>query len=389
VEICPKEKCTGCGACYQKCPFNAITMKEDEEGFLVPIIDEKKCKKCNLCQKTCPNNKKIEKKESQKAYYFINNNSQKLKNSTSGGIFIELAESIIENNGIVFGCEINKNNEVIHSYTKNKEDLKKYQGSKYVQSNILETYKKAEEFLKQNKQVLYTGTPCQIMGLKSYLGKEYDNLITLDVVCHGVPSQLIFKKYIIKLEKKYSSQITNIKFRTKLKKGSFYTLAFNLKNKKNKQIIIPHPNLSSYYYGFLKNYTLRNSCYDCQYSNINRISDITLGDFWGAKKIHPNVESQNGISLILMNTEKGENFIKNIKIYNLMVETNIKLAAKENHNLLKSSIKNSAVRDNIYIDLNEKGYDYIEKKYLTPKYKILYYIKSLIPQNFKSKFTKK
>lgn len=196
IQIKDKSKCCGCMACVQKCPKQCITMKEDEEGFLYPHVDESLCVSCNLCEKVCPVINQTANNEPIKVYAATNNNKEILKQSSSGGIFSLIAEKILDENGVVFGAAFNDKWEVCHTYIEKKEDLCKLRGSKYVQSWVGSTYKDAESFLKQNRKVLYSGTPCQIAGLKKYLRKDYEHLICVDIICHGSPSPGIWKSYL-------------------------------------------------------------------------------------------------------------------------------------------------------------------------------------------------
>ena len=282
----PTKNCTGCSACLQKCPKQCISMIANEEGFLYPVIDEKKCINCGLCTKVCPQLKKIKEESTEypKAYAMRNKNTEELKQSSSGGIFKVLANYVLENDGVVFGVAYDENLNVNHIKVKDKEKLKLLQGSKYVQSNINNTYKEAEKELKKNKIVLFSGTPCQIAGLNSFLMKYYDNLITCDLVCHGVPSQKLFKKYIEFLSEKFKSKVVKYNFRSKNKKG--WGLVSQVETKDGK-IRFVEPDFDPYYSNFLSSNTYRESCYKCYYSNCNRVSNITLADYWGINRIHP------------------------------------------------------------------------------------------------------
>lgn len=212
-ETLKKKDCNGCGLCSLKCPKKAITMIEDNEGFVYPVIDKSKCINCNICKNICPNheynlNNKI------KAYAAINKNKEDLSNSSSGGMFVLLAKYVLKNNGVVFGVKYDKNLIAVHSYTLNEDELIDFQGSKYVRSDLKNSFVEVKEMLK-DKMVLFTGTPCQCQALRSFLGKDYTNLLTCDIICHSNPSPKVFKLYKEYLERKYSKRIKNIYFRTK------------------------------------------------------------------------------------------------------------------------------------------------------------------------------
>ena len=276
LEIENKEKCSGCHACYSVCPTKAIEMVKDEKGFKYPVIDQPKCVNCHLCEKTCPIiNKKIVDNEP-KAYSCYNKNNEVRSKSSSGGIFTLIASKILEKNGVVFGASFNNKFMVEHIYVEKEEELYKIRGSKYLQSIIGDSYKQAKKFLEEGRYVLFTGTPCQIEGLLSYLNKDYENLITQDIICHGVPSPKVWNKYLEYREKEDGEIPLEINFRSKENGWKNYNLKFRYNGHEYKN----NQNTDKYMQAFLKNVSLRESCYNCSFKKINRLSDITLADFW-------------------------------------------------------------------------------------------------------------
>ena len=226
LEIINKSNCCGCHACYNACPQNAIIMRKDELGFRYPVIDQEKCIECGLCKKVCPvlNKKKINNQPI--AYACINKNDNVRRESSSGGIFTLIAEKILDLNGVVFGAQFDEKLNVSHAYVENKEDLYKLRKSKYVQSDIKDSYKKAKEFLDDDRFVLFTGTPCQVEGLYSYLRKDYNKLYTQDIICHGVPSPAVWKKYKEDVEKQKHMKVVNMNFRDKSNGWMLYFLKY-------------------------------------------------------------------------------------------------------------------------------------------------------------------
>lgn len=380
--ICDSELCTGCGACYNICPKEAINMQENEEGFLYPKIDEKKCVNCNLCEKTCP----VSRKENlsnikSEVYAAINKDGNILMKSSSGGLFSVLAEETINKGGYVYGSIFDEQLNVIHTCVNSKKKLEKLRGSKYVQSNVGDTFKTVKKQLESGQKVLYSGTPCQIAGLKAYLNKEYENLITVDLICHGVPSQKFFNKYIKHISK--GKEIKAFKFRNKDKNDcNIMILSYQIGKKKKE---IRNPQLDPYYNAFLSQKNYRESCYQCKYANLNRVGDFTLGDFWGVEKYHKKFNNDYGVSVILINTKKAKYFFEeNIKNRIIYEKTNIEYVKVKNQNLNAPS-QRPQERDNIYTDLNKYGFKYITKKYLRPKNYIIIKLKSFIPIKIKNK----
>ena len=383
IELLDKKECCGCGSCMQKCPKNAIRMVEDREGFFYPVIDKKLCIMCGICSKVCPQLKEVKKKKENnypKAFAVYNKNKDELIKSSSGGVFSAIANYVLENNGIVFGAAYNDELDVMHIKIKDKKELNKIRGSKYVQSNINITYKETEEELKKGKLVLFTGTPCQVAGLNSFLIKNYNNLITCDLVCHGVPSQKLFHKYLNYLSEKFGSKVVSYDFRSKAKKG--WGLISKIKTADGK-IRYREPDFDPYYSNFLESNTYRENCYKCHYANYNRCSNITLADYWGIDDVHSEFSNKSGNSLILINNTKGEEVFNKIKDNLQCISTDLDIAARYNKNLIEPS-KRSSKRDKIYLNIDK----FSTKKYITknlaPKITIKKILRNIIPTKIKN-----
>lgn len=297
-----KEICTGCAACASICPQSCIHMEEDKEGFLQPKIDNKRCIKCHKCEKTCPilNKETVRNDVETKAYAAINKDETIRAKSSSGGVFHALARWTIEHGGVVFGARFDENWEVMHDYSETLEGVIPFMGSKYVQSRIGDSYKQAESFLEHDRWVLFSGTPCQLGGLRSYLGKEYERLIQVDLICHGVPSPSVWRSYLTDFVR--DGDILSISFRDK-KEG---WLHFQNVTTTTTTTIREHQMENPYFRGFLKNVYLRKSCYSCQFRTYQRNSDITLGDYWGVNKLCSEMFDDKGTSIVFTHTTKGE-----------------------------------------------------------------------------------
>jgi len=326
MQICKKNECTGCGACYNVCPKKCIELKEDEEGVIRPDINEEKCIHCNICVKTCPENNKIEFYTPTKVYAAWSLDDDIRKQSSSGGIAYEIYKYIVSNGGLAVGTKFNENMILEHTIANNLEEIQSFKGSKYVQSSIGDIYNKIKQNLKLNKKVVFVGTPCQVSGLKSFV-KNIDtkNLITIDLVCHGVPPIKYFKDYLKYLE--IDLNIDNVSFRG--------INNWNFTAYKNNDIIYKKHNKEDLYYkSFLKGLFYRPNCYQCKYARRERIADITLGDFWGiGKNIEFNYDIKDGVSLILVNTAKGNDLIEEIKSKLFIEERTIEEACLENKQL--------------------------------------------------------
>ena len=337
IEIIKKSQCSGCHACASVCPKNCITMAKDEEGFLYPKAESSECIECGLCKKICPilNPLECEKSEKDIVAYAAMNKAEDIRlKSSSGGVFTALATAVLQKGGVVFGAAFNEEFEVVHKFVETVEVFQDFRGSKYVQSTIGDTYKQAERFLKQDRWVLFTGTPCQIGGLLAFLKKSYQNLITQDIICHGVPSPLVWEKYIKHRQARANgAQIRKINFRAKDRGWKQYSVKFLFKNDTEyRQTVGKDP----YMQVFLKDLCLRPSCYDCAFRTKIRQSDITLADFWGVQHILPEMDDDKGTSLIFVNSEKGRVLFESIKKNLAYKEVDSKKAIVYNLSMIKS-----------------------------------------------------
>lgn len=384
-----QKDCCGCAACMNICPKEAITMKPDSDGYIFPVINNELCIECGLCKKVCAfQNVPVTDNESRATYVAINKNKDVLSVSASGGILGALASLIFEKKGVVFGCAYNDNMETEHICVDNLNGMKMIQGSKYVQSNINTTYTGAKKYLKDGRWVLFTGTPCQIAGLKSYLGKDYDNLITADIICHGVPSVDFFKGYIKYLEEKLKGKVINFKFRDKSKGwGLMGKIVYEKNGKVLDKLILP---INSYYYNyFLKGDIYRENCYECKYACGSREGDFTMGDYWGIEKAHPEIETKNGVSVLLVNSKKGMTLIDNLTKYLDLTKSTFEQAREQNDQLNRPTTKSDR-REVILKTWREGGYQAVaDEYYKSNKKKFMMVIaKMLIPQSIK-RFIKK
>lgn len=341
--ICDHATCTGCSSCYNSCRVGAISMEEKGPfGHLYPVIDETKCMNCGACLKSCPVLSPVNYNVPRKAFAVTSKDLVDLETSSSGGAASVLSRFILSKNGIVYGCVQRNYKTIRHERISSESDVQFLKKSKYVQSNILLTFQNVRKDLKDGLTVMFLGTPCQVAGLYKFLGKEYDNLLTVDLVCHGVPSQKSLQFYIKEVlnanEREDGNYIVEFRrFDKKIKKLITGVFLFD-HNKESLNIpdnycLIENNGFTSAFYGCMN---LRSSCYNCKYAQSNRVGDFTLGDFWGIRRTKINTE--NGISLVLTNSEKAENLMMEVQSYFNVEEHPLKEAIKGNGRLNKPAV---------------------------------------------------
>lgn len=345
-----KNKCCCCEACYNICPTSAISINSGYDGFYYPDINMDKCVNCGSCDRVCPVIKDIENNNYTKRCFMAFSKEEDIrKESSSGGVFTELAEEILKKNGVVFGAAFNKDLKVTHTSIDNIEDMYKIRGSKYSQSKMNDSYKEVKEYLKDGRKVLFSGTPCQIAGLYYFFNKSIpNNLYLCDIVCHGTPSPIVFDMHIKKLQKDSKKKIVGYKFRNKNNGWHNYNTQITYDNGSNDYIIFRE---NIYMRGFLKDLYLKSSCYNCKFKGNNILSDITLGDFWGIENIYPEIDDDKGISAVIANTEKGYNLIVNIESKIYLKETTYDNILVGNSALVKSVAYNKK-REKFFSQIN-------------------------------------
>lgn len=353
IKINQKQYCSGCHSCVNACVKQCIAMVEDNEGFLYPQVDVTKCIDCGLCERVCPIINKICTENTPIDYACINKNESIRLQSSSGGVFTILAENTINSGGVVFGAGYDDQLKLVHSYTNTIQGLSEFRGSKYEQSKIGETYKQAKEFLEKDVHVLFSGTPCQIGGLVSYLGKEYDKLLCIDIVCHGVPSPKVFKKYKAQVEKRYGSKTRRIVFRCKDSGWKMYSISLSFDNNRSYKKEFTQ---DIFMRGFLENLYLRPSCYACGFKTLNRQSDITIADFWGIENILPKLNDDKGTSLVLVNSTKGKRLFEHLEDKMIAKKVDCDEAIKYNPSAV-NSVKNNPKRDKFFKKFNSYSGD--------------------------------
>ena len=337
IKITDKKDCCGCAACVQRCPKQCISLQEDGEGFLYPVVDESLCVGCGLCEKVCPIINRPEKLPVKEVLAVKNRNEDERMASSSGGVFVALAKKVIDQGGVVFGAVFDENWEVKHTYAESMGGVRPMMGSKYVQSRIGDTFRQAEKFLKDGRKVLFTGSPCQITALHNYLRKDYPNLLSVDFLCHGVPSPGVWRRYldevfdrsarraaagkntVLSSSLKSLPVITGIEFRDKTLHGwqkySFVVRGASASKADKNSVLLSDIHYDNpFMKGFLRNVYLRPSCYRCKCKNGVSHSDLTIGDFWGIDRISKEFDDDKGVSMLLIFSDKGESVIQSIEM---------------------------------------------------------------------------
>lgn len=334
MRLCDQALCTSCSACVEVCPKNAVKMTANEYGFIYPEIDESLCINCELCAKKCHINNDLQRNYPEKAYAVWSSDQEDRRSSTSGGAASVFYQKVLADGGICYGATYDKNlNVVIRGYEDNR--IKEFKNSKYVHSDMDEVCRKIKSDLKSGKKVIFIGLPCQIASVKTFFGEDYDNLLLVDIVCHGTPPQKYLDEHIYFIEKKKNKKASKIKFRNE---NEYY---FIVNSSDNKRIANIHRDIDTYLISFFESLTYYESCYSCKYACNERVSDITIGDFWGLGEEEPFDHPYSGaVSLVLVNTKKGSDFFNSVKDKCFCEERSVQEAIKGNAQLNKPSKRN-------------------------------------------------
>lgn len=353
INVFENKECCGCSACADICPVGAIKMTADREGFLYPVVDTNKCTNCVLCEKVCPAIEMPEFNDEPDIYALQLKDEKTLKKSQSGGAFAAIANTVLEHNGVVYGASLNKKLRVVHSRAENKEEMEKFHGSKYVQTDMSGVMKLVRADLKDGKEVLFSGTACHIAGLYKYLGKEYANLTTCDLVCHGVPTPMLLEKYIAYVEKNSKKKISDFKF------GFYDTdIGTNWNSPRCEMIFFDDGSkeaLKKYIQMFTSNWCLRPFCHTCPFAKTERIADFTIGDFWGIEHFSNTFDTRNGVSVLFANSDKAKILMSEIYEKAVIEPACIEDVEKYQHNL-KFPSKANKRRNKLMEKLINKGF---------------------------------
>lgn len=363
-----KAQCCGCSACESICPSKCIFMAEDQEGFLYPNVDMKRCIGCKLCERVCPVLNVEEEQVFEQDAYIVQNIDEKVcLQSTSGGAFTAIANEVIEQNGIVFGAAFDEEFNVKHIGTTSKDEIEKFRNSKYVQSDIRGTYREVQKRIKKGQLVCYSGTPCQIEGLKRFLGKESDKLLTVDVVCRAVPSPLVWRKYVEMQRNKLDDLISNIRFRDK-RYGYKYS-SMNFTNKSGKRIYSSGVESDLMHRAFFSNICDRPSCYSCVFKKQYRVSDFTIWDCFQVGRFSKKLDNDMGATRVLIHSDKGKELFEKIKdnfVYIKISSDSAIATAKE----MFESVPYNAKRDKFMEEMASEDAMEVFRKYLPDSFKI-------------------
>lgn len=361
--------CCGCAACASICPQHCITMQLDEEGFAYPQMNTEACIQCGRCERSCPVLKEKDRRDTPTqlpASYAAYNKDEVIRlASSSGGIFTLLAEQTILGNGVVFGAAMGEDQRTVtHIAVRTMQELEKLRGSKYLQSNIEGIYSQVRTELLANRPVLFSGTPCQVEALRSFLGQDFENLLCVDLICHGVPSPKVWQKYLSYQENRAGAPARRTFFRHKKYGWKTFALSFEFSNDKVYEQIFQK---DLFMQTFLRNACLRPSCHHCHFKRINRSSDITLADFWGIENLFPEMDDDKGISLVLIHTGKGQQTFDKLKDKLCFLPVNTEKALKGNSAMTCSAVPHKQ-RTKFFAMLDILPFDVLARRYAKPKY---------------------
>ena len=377
IHIENQSMCCGCNACAQICPKHCITMQPDAEGFLYPQVDESACIHCDLCEKACPilQSPQESKGKVPDAYSAINKNEEVRGQSSSGGVFSLLAEQTIQRGGVVFGAAMaDDQHGVHHIVVETPEGLAALRGSKYLQSEVGNTYNEARQALQAGREVLFSGTPCQIEGLRTFLQQDYPNLLCVDVICHGVPSPLVWNTYLAQQEARAGAQARRTFFRYKKYGWKTYALLLEFSNNKVYECVLSR---DAFMQAFLRNACLRPSCHSCRFKKLNRASDITLADYWGIQDQYPEMDDDKGTSLVLVHSEKGQRYLDALCTQLRIKDSPIEQALIGNPSMLHSA-KAHRRRKQFFDNLGKMPFDALVAKYCKPERSLKNRLKSML-----------
>ncbi len=389
ITLAAREQCTGCGACKAVCPKGAISFSPDEEGFPSPVVEKDVCVHCGLCEKTCPALHMPEMHTIREAYAVQIKDKAALRESTSGGVFTALSREIFRRGGVVYGCVWDKQYRAIIRKAENEEEMKPMRGSKYVWSWAGDAFPEIRGLLEAGRTVLFTGLPCQAAGLRAYLRKPYQNLIALDFLCSGAPSPMALRSYLKTICPDEEFADLNLKFRDKEPHGVGVHISYRGQNgtgRKSGQHIS-----NSYYYSFYTRLINRYCCYHCQYRTDVRVSDLTMGDYWGVEAFHQEFDIRAGVSALLVNSEKGGALLEAVKEELSLSETAIQNIAKGNNLSLgstKAEFHMPRFREAFFVTLKANSWKVAERRYLYNRTRLMLWIKQKIPAKYSVKIKK-
>lgn len=377
IDAIPHTSCTGCMVCTAICPLHCISIAADEEGFLIPHADETKCTNCGLCVSRCPSQRDTEKSTPLHVFAFQAKDKTVARSSSSGGAAALITDEILGDDGVVYGCTMDENLKVRHIRITRSEERQCLTGSKYVQSDFSEVYRTIKQDCTSGKLVCVIGTPCQIARIRTFLSKDYTNLLLVDLICHGVPSQWLFDEYLKwKAKQMKGERVLSYTFRDKTKYdwGTTYraTTATATATK------------DPFYQAFLYAETYRESCYQCKYATAERVGDLTIGDYWGIQKEHPEWEKKckDGVSVVLVNSEKGQALFDKIADQANVTESTIEKASADNPNLYTPA-KRPEIRGIYYQSVKSHGFSWANKTMYSGKRYYVNLVKGIIPRPVK------